>query len=159
MKQQIDAFNAALTAFDTYAQILHDAAVAVRAGDRRDDLIVSLMRSETDVLPPDIVDKLIEGAVLVKEAAPRIQNLLAKPDVNQAILSVLAHSRNLDRSLERTLDLQSPSHARVPPPYRFFEKYVVQLRAAFPRAVGTPFDTPQKRAFQHYLETVNNPWR
>lgn len=94
MKQQIDAFNAALTAFDTYAQILHDAAVAVRAGDRRDDLIVSLMRSETDVLPPDIVDKLIEGAVLVKCQ----RRSKTRPRGGAKVCQLAAQARNVGRA-------------------------------------------------------------
>lgn len=159
MKKQIDAFNAALGAFDTYAQMLQDAAVAIRAGDRRDDLIVSLMRSNTDVLPAGIVDKLLEGSAKTAQKGKLLKTTLAKPDVNEAILDVVTANRYLDGLLEPALDMQSPAHARVPPPYMFFKPVKEKLSEAFPHKIGGPLITPEISSFQKYLETVNNPWR
>lgn len=159
MKEQIAAFQNALDAFGKYAGLLSAAATAFRAGDRSEDLIVSLMRSNTDEISPDTAQGLLKGAQSASESIPFLTALLAKAEVVQAISSTLTHARSLDRELEMVLDLQSPPFARVPPPYRFFDKVEDQLLTAFPRDLDDPVDTPQRRQFQRYLETVENPWR
>ncbi len=159
MKQQIKAFQDTLDAFQDYSKLLAAAAAALRAGDRSEDLIVSLMRDQENVLPSDIVERLLKGAQSAAESVPFLKALLAKPDVLQSILSTLTHSRSLDRELEMTLNLQSPEFARVPPPYRFFKPSVNEIDTAFPSEIDGPLRTPEIIAFQRYLETVENPWR
>ncbi|NKX37531.1 hypothetical protein [Tritonibacter mobilis] len=159
MKQQVDFFKGTFDAFDKYASVLASAARAIATGDQSEDLMVSLMRDENDVLPSYIIDKLNDGADFAAMIRPRVTQMLAKAMGDEAKRSVRSGAKSLDRQLETTLDLQAPPHARVAPPHIYFKPIQEQLRVVFPRSIGDPADTPTVLAFQKFLEGPDNPWR
>lgn len=159
MKPQVNSFKSALVRIADYSNILTQAAQHLSAGDRSEDLIVSLMRDEKGHLASDLVEGLRDGSTKAKIYNQRILSSLKNACAKEAYLDVLTVSRYLDGCLDRFLDMQSPAHARVPPPYIFFRPIKVQFAATFPRNIGDPADTPTVLAFQKFLEGPDNPWR
>ena len=159
MRLKILFFESAIDSFIAYGALLRAGAAALQNRDFSPDLVVSLMRDDQDGLPNDIVERLLDGAGYVDKAPINIRNALSKPDVAGAQQLIRSHAKSLDRILENTLDMQSPLDARIPPPYRYFSPIIAQMDQVFPFELDDPIETPQVLAFQHHLETVENPWR
>lgn len=159
MRPKIQFFESAIDTFAAYGTLLRAGALALQNRDFSPELVVSLMRDEQDVLPHDIVARLINGAEHVDKAPANIGRALSQSDVSGAQQLVRSHAKSLDRILENTLDMQSPPHARIPPPYRYFGPVIAQMDQVFPFELDDPIETPEVLAFQHHLETVENPWR
>ncbi len=159
MRPRIQFFESAIDAFMAYGTLLRAGAVALQNRDFSPDLRMSLMRDDQDVLPNDIVARLLDGADHVDKAPVNIRNALSKPDVAGAQQLIRSHAKSLDRILENALDMQSPPDAQILPPYRYFSPIIAKMDQVFPFELNDPIETPQVLAFQHYLETVENPWR
>jgi hypothetical protein len=159
MRPQIQFFEAAIDAFIAYGALLRAGAVALQKMGFSPDLVVSLMRDDQGVLPNDIVARLLGGADHVDKVPVNIRNALSQPDIAGAQQLIRSHAKSLDRILESVLDMQSPPDARIPPPYRYFSPIITKMDQVFPFELDDPIETPQVLAFQHHLETVENPWR
>ena len=159
MRLKIQFFETAIEAFVAYAAQLRVGAVALQNRDFSADLVSSLMRDDDDVLPNDIVTRLLSGAEHVDKAPVNIRNALSHSDVAGAQQLIRSHAKSLDRILDDALDMQSPPNARIPPAYRFFEPVIAKMDQVFPFELDDPIETPEVLAFQHHLKTVENPWR
>ena len=160
MKQQVDAFNAVLEALEAYAVLLNAGAELLAGNHEIPQALSQSLRQDGDHTDySNVARRLNAGAEAARGHRASLIRELAAENAVGARSSVPSAFRSLDRTLELSVDGQSPLSAMIPPPFRYLQGTRQIFDLAFPFEVGGPLRTTEVTAFEQYLQGPENPWR